>query len=156
MPQFIRRRRWLLSRYPPEIRHLSLTEQGRLFEPILQEVLREHRRADILAGLAIVAVVILSKEFVAPILLNAGVPWVLLVPSFPMLVAGGLCLVYWRNQSAILKKLRAQMLAEGIRPAVCFECRYFTEGFDGGECPNCGAMLTGPRPASRPADTGTA
>jgi uncharacterized paraquat-inducible protein A len=47
----------------------------------------------------------------------------------------------WRNWRVMRLAIRLQMLAEGIRPAVCFECRYFTEGFEGSECPVCGAIL---------------
>jgi hypothetical protein len=33
------------------------------------------------------------------------------------------------------------MLARNICPAFCFDCGGFTEGFEGSECPTCGARL---------------
>lgn len=129
---------------------MPLDEQVRLFEPALQAVLGERRLADVLAGLAISVLLIIAWWGVVPLLSRAGISPLLLILGVPMLAVVALYPVFCRNQSLILKKIRAQMFAEGIRPAVCFDCSYYTEGFEGDECPNCGTALVACKPSTDP------
>lgn len=135
MPQFVRKQ--YFWDFAPEIRHLPPGVQQRR----IQEALRKGRT---------------PKRVILHLLLLYAVIFFVLYPVFTNAPILGLCggleaavfiaaLSIWYQRRYVRKILRAEMLAEGIRPAVCFECRYYTEDFEGDECPNCGAALVAPK-----------
>lgn len=156
MPQFIRRRDefdWLT---PPAIRHLSAEEQHRLIDIAKKESRKGRNRFGraVLGAYFIVFVIgAFTEEKLIPLAKIPPVPPLLkflgglgiLMSSFAILV-----FIYVYQKRIFDRALRAQMLADGIRPCYCFDCGYYTEGFQGNDCPNCGAALVTPNTASSP------
>jgi hypothetical protein len=147
MSQYIRQRRpwaWLTTR---EVEHLPFFERERLRELARQEVYNDWlcrciRVLTGLAGLATLGILICGPKVVWPAD-PVGLPSPLVCSMFSLLALGWL-----RERNVFRRAMRAQLLAQGVCPAYCFECGYFTEGFQGSECPSCGAALiassTGP------------
>ena len=156
MPFFIRRRRGLDWSTPAEIRHLPPGEQLRLLETAtLVAKGREWRHLLLFLFVFLFPSLVfglLQNQIIDVVFFHLGIalpPWGL---GLALFIIGMACfqlihqLFALGGRQLVHQAVREQMLAEGIRPAVCFDCRYFTEGFDGDECPNCGTALVAPKP----------
>jgi hypothetical protein len=136
MPPYLRKFRGWDWFTPAEVRHLPVSEQQRLIKPAHRAAIKDKY----LLGLILL---VLGGLFAAgwlrdPDLSDSSHQLSLALSGLAVLVG---VLIPFRYRAVLRRALRTQMLAEGIRPAVCFQCRYFTEGFEGAECPVCGAVL---------------
>jgi uncharacterized paraquat-inducible protein A len=145
MPFYLRpRRSWFTAgdwRVPAEIRHLPRCEIRRLLaEARCRAGMRGFRLGLILLQMLWVPVMV---SFILDGYFPEGGSFerlgMCLLAVLPLLVFGGWGAYRFRRR--FRAALRELLLTEHIRPAVCFECRYFTEGFEGSECPVCGIVL---------------
>jgi hypothetical protein len=144
MPAFIRRchgKDWFT---PAEIRHLPKPERYRLMVAV-------KRRTGCQYFPLFALIVMIVPPAVTPLLLLYSAwlykdqAWMLTIVAI-LFVSSALSVWFAvSGQRRFRKELREQLLVENICPARCFECYYFTEGFAGSECPNCGAILLAPK-----------
>lgn len=141
MPQYLRRRRaWWETLTPAEVRHLPAAIHQLLRCAARQMAWRDPLVIGLQITTSLVGVGGLVVRYMPDMAAYVEIPFAEVPFQIPLfMVAVGAH--FFRYQSVFRKALRIQMLAQGIRPAVCFECRYFTEGFEGSECPVCGAIL---------------
>ena len=160
MPHFIRRRHGLDWFTPGELAHLPIQIRKRLIETARQNVEQDklNRKMARIFGYWFLGTWLLTCGSIPFLALGDFLGLIsqpvsdFLFPSLIWLGFGlfGLMMVFGVPFTIVLKyklyrrHVRELMLTEGIRPALCFDCRYYVEGFEGDQCPNCGAMLVTP------------
>jgi hypothetical protein len=144
MPPYIRRDRGWDYRGPVEIRHLRLAERERLLKLVQDRLSLKNdwlplppallvRLCLFGSGTALLIMLATISESANPLVRLA------LFLELAVIVFSTIIVIrYWflyRNE------LRHLLIAENICPALCFDCGGYTEGFEGAECPECGARL---------------
>jgi len=163
MPPYIRRRRSWDWFTPADLTHLPVSVRKRLDETARRNVEgdRSDQRAGCLFAACIMVVLFLicaggttaeylreTIDYSSP---SAPLEYEAYLVSKDLFMLGAygftvvlVCLPLYemiKSRQLYRRYLRELMLAEGIRPRLCFECRYYVEGFEGSECPNCDAAL---------------
>lgn len=152
MPHFIRKRRGWDFFTPAEIKHLPIEEQKRVLEAVGEAMRCDGRLFRQAVWSLSIFAAIYPLLYVAELVALAQAA----SPEWELFSAGGIFLLLAcpaipiaayavRRHYFLRATLRRYLWDAVIRPAVCFECRYYVEGFEGDECPNCGAALIVPK-----------
>jgi hypothetical protein len=153
MPQFVRKRRGWDWFTPKTLRHLPPDVRERITKGAAKSAHQRSRllRLAVLAGMSVAAA---GQFWLAGKIRSRNATQFLFeaLLAFQGLILLGMVGVGLWYRRLFHGAIRDELWNAGIRPAACFDCGYYTEGFDGDECPSCGAALVAPKPVP-PAQT---